>query len=351
MNKHYNIVIIGAGPSGCIFASELYKSNKNYSIALIDGQTEENKKPCGGLLAPDAQKELTKLNLTLPKYILTDPQIFEVETIDLKSRIKKYYQRHYLNMDRYKFDKWLLSLIPEGVDVINDRCIYIRKSESIYNLKLKNGVEISCDYIVGADGGSSIVRRTLFPALTYRYTSIQEWFKCDKGLFPYYSCIFDPNTSDSCSWTIFKDDYIIYGGAFKTLDCKTRYEEQKKMVEEYIGYKFGKPERTEACMLSSPRKWKDFLCGRENAYLIGEAAGFISSSSFEGISSALASGKMLSLAFINSKKSKNILKLYKKYSFKLRIKLYLKTLKRKILCSPFLRFIIMKSGIKSIKKY
>ena len=74
MSFKYDVIIIGAGPSGSIFASQLSKRNLNIKIALIDGQTEENKKPCGGLLAPDAQKELAKLNLTLPNYILSDPQ-------------------------------------------------------------------------------------------------------------------------------------------------------------------------------------------------------------------------------------------------------------------------------------
>ena len=66
MSLEYDVTIIGAGPSGSIFASELSKRNLNLKIAIIDGQSDENKKPCGGLLAPDAQKELAKLNLTLP---------------------------------------------------------------------------------------------------------------------------------------------------------------------------------------------------------------------------------------------------------------------------------------------
>ena len=111
------------------------------------------------------------------------------------------------------------------------------------------------------------------------------------------------------------------------------------------------PLKTEACLVSSPRKWKDFLCGRKNVYLIGEAAGFISASSFEGISSAVLSGKLLADAYIQGKNSKEVLEKYKSNTFKLRLKLYLKTKKRQILCSPVLRYLIMKSGIQSVKKY
>ena len=69
-----------------------------------------------------------------------------------------------------------------------------------------------------------------------------------------------------------------------------------------------------------------------------------------GIRYAILSGKILSDCF-NNYYDKNILKKYKQKSFKMRFKLYTKILKRKILCNQLLRFIIMKSGIASVKKY
>ena len=50
----YDIVIIGAGPAGSTLARQISKSNKK--VLIIDAENEKNKKPCGGLLAPDAQK-------------------------------------------------------------------------------------------------------------------------------------------------------------------------------------------------------------------------------------------------------------------------------------------------------
>ena len=346
----YDITVIGAGPAGSVFATELSKHNPKYKILIIDGQSEDNKKVCGGLLAPDAQKELSKLNLTLPNNILADPQIFEVETIDIHKNIKKYYQRHYLNMDRYSFDRWLVSFIPSTVDIINARCLGIVKNGDHYDLKIKSKDTentVSTKFIVGADGGSSIVRKTFFKDKLKKYTSIQQWFINEGKPLPYYSCIFDQKTSDSCSWTIYKDKYVIFGGAFEAKNCRKAFDEQKKRLENYLGCSFGAPIKTEACLLSSPRRWKDFITGKENVFLIGEAAGFISSSSFEGLSSAMLSGKLLALSFENKK----IQKEYKKKTFKLRLKLYSKIIKRRILCSPILRYIIMKSGISSVNKY
>jgi len=38
-------------------------------------------KPCGGLLSEDAQLSLARYDITLPKDVLVDPQIFAVKTI------------------------------------------------------------------------------------------------------------------------------------------------------------------------------------------------------------------------------------------------------------------------------
>lgn len=131
----YDIAIIGGGPAGATLARLI---GKKYKVLLIDKRQllESNAKKssmkcCGGLLSPDAQKLLAKLGLGIPKDIMVDPQIFVVRTIDMHNKTEKYYQRFYFNLDREKFDKWLLSLVPPEVDI---RCGHIFK-----NLERKDG--------------------------------------------------------------------------------------------------------------------------------------------------------------------------------------------------------------------
>ena len=81
----YDIIVIGAGPAGSTFARETAKSKKK--ILVIDNENINNKKPCGGLLAPDAQKELAHYDLVLPSSVLVSPQIFSVKTIDLNFKL------------------------------------------------------------------------------------------------------------------------------------------------------------------------------------------------------------------------------------------------------------------------
>lgn len=350
MKKNYDVAIIGAGPAGSVFARELARKAPGLQVLLVDGQGEYNKKVCGGLLAPDAQEMFAKLGLTLPTDILADPQIFDVETIDLAKKCIRNYQRHYLNMDRYAFDKWLVSLIPTGVDVHNGRCTKLCRDEEGFCLSL-DGQMVRTRFLVGADGASSLVRRTFFNDKPMKYVAIQQHFVCENSTLPPYSCIFDPVTSDSCSWTIRKEQYIIFGGAFHKKNCRAAFEKQKTRLEDFLGVSFGEPVKTEACLVTSPRKMKHFNVGGDNVFLIGEAAGFVSASSFEGISSALLSARLLAEAFGIGESGKSILQIYAKSTKKLKLKLYTKIQKRKVLCSPFLRGLVMKSGIQSMKKY
>ena len=137
MEHIYDIAVVGGGPAGAVFVQDLATARPDLSIVLVDGQSPASAKPCGGLLAPDAQKLLARFDLVLPKSVLEDPQIFAVETIDIDQNLVRYYQRHYLNMDRYAFDQWLLSLVPSHVTIIKGRCKSVQKDADCIRFRLK----------------------------------------------------------------------------------------------------------------------------------------------------------------------------------------------------------------------
>lgn len=353
--KHYDIVIVGLGPAGSILAQGI-KNNK--SILVIDKKNpsvvdEGFHKPCGGLIAPDAQKELAKLSLHIPKSVIVDPQIFSVKTIDFDHNLVRYYQRMYVNIDRHKFDLWLMKNIPNHVDKAFSCSVtkISMTSEGNHLITYNNDKEelLSCtaDCIIGADGASSIVRRYVYPKASYRYyTAIQQWF-IDYDQKPIYSCIFDSKITDCYSWTLSKDEYLIFGGAYPSTNSRLRFEEQKRKLQAKYNMNLSNPVKTESCLVMRPKKLKHFFLGHDRTFLVGEAAGFVSPSSLEGISYAIKSAVILTDILNNDQQ--NHAKVYRRKTRIMRLGLYFKNIKNLFIYQPLLRKIVMKSGIQSIK--
>ncbi|MFR5865764.1 MAG: hypothetical protein ACLUFV_11770, partial [Acutalibacteraceae bacterium] len=115
--------------------------------------------------------------------------------------------------------------------------------------------------------------------------AIQQHFRASAER-PFYSCIFDRTTSRFCSWAISKGDTLIYGGVFEPKGCREAFEAQKKRLPK-ADFDLRTPIYTEACAVLRPEGMRQFRLGYDNAFLVGEAAGFISPTSFEGISWAI----------------------------------------------------------------
>ena len=351
----YDIAIVGSGPAGANIARLI--GNK-YKILLIDKRELEKERPkmlsnkcCGGLLAPDAQKMIAKLGLGIPKEVLVNPQLFAVRTIDLANNLERLYQRFYFNMDREKFDRWLVSILPAGID---------KKFKALFLgfAKIPEGYEIRYFYddkevsaktrvIIGADGAFSKLRKCICGDVNTpeTYIAMQQWFECSDNI-PYFTAIFDEQISNFYSWIIPKENCLLLGSALRPKEDAWEKFDLLKIKLAKLGFNFNNKIKTEGAYIYRPKRVSQLYVGRENIALVGEAAGAISPSSAEGISYALKSS--LYLAQSLEEGLDGFLERYKQKVKAIKLNLLIKNLKSPAMYNPTFRSLIMKSGFQSI---
>lgn len=353
----YDIAIIGAGPAGATLARLL---GKQFRVLLLE---RSGSKCCAGILAPDAQRMLSRLGLAVPKAVLADPQPFAVAVLDTTSKLIRRYSRQYININRSDFDDWLRSLIPDSVDFRREttyRCSEPLPEQSPgWTIQFKQQGELQTEqarWIIGADGAYSMVRREFFaaPPRLKHYIALQDWFdfeEIDATNEPVdfrndYVGVFDPEFSDFYAWTVPKNDSLIVGGATSLgSGNRERFEAFKKRLEPF-GLRLGRSQRREACQLLRPMSGRAVCLGSDRIALVGEAAGLISPSSAEGISFALAGAKMLAESFDASGFQPS---LYRKKARTLLWSITMKNLKSPGMFNPWLRRQVMSSGLTALK--
>ena len=351
----FDIVIVGAGPAGSNLARLI---GNQFKVLVIDKRSLTSREPsriqkcCGGLLAPDAQKMMAKLGLGIPKEILVNPQLFSVKTIDLNAHLERNYQRFYYNMDREAFDRWLVSLIPNTVQLHTSSIFkgYEPIDGGYFVEYTTHGQprRATTKIIVGADGAMSRIRASLKSASKSPkpYIAIQEWFET-ASYTPHYTAIFDETISDFYSWIIPKGQHLLLGSALDPSESPwEKFFELKEKLRHY-DFDLSKKVKTEGAAIYRTQNLNQLNWGEDGIPLIGEAAGAISPSSAEGISYALKTS--LFLAHSLEKGLDNFMKDYVRQCKSLYLNLASKQLKSPAMYYPPLRKLIMTSGLTCIK--
>lgn len=355
----YDIVIVGAGPAGATLARLLPSS---YRVLMVDkkpitgGIHRADMKCCGALLSESAQKIMAQMQLNLPTEVLIQPQSFSLKVMDLNYAVERSYQKHYFNMDRAKFENWLISLIPSRVQkweraYVKDfhRC---QAGVELVIKDRKNSKEkiLTSRLVVAADGANSIFRKGLYPRVNWpKYVALQEWYEND-GQIDYYAAITDEQTTDFYSWLIPKDNAVVLGSALdldKTEGSPShRFARLKSRLEER-GIVFGKKLHREGCEIIRPVN-NYLVTGNRKIALIGEAGGFISPSSSEGFSYAFRTAIALATA-IREKGLGQFSEAYANQCQRLKLNIVARNIKAFGMYHSFSRRLALKTGFGAIK--
>jgi len=348
----YDIAIIGAGPAGATLARLVGADHKTILIdrrRLAEGpHSPRDVKSCGGLLAPDAQKMLARLSLGLPAAVLTGPQVFAVRAVDLRTGVQRMYQRHYINIERGRFDRWLVSLVDPTVDIRHGRTVRrLAQDGKGVTIDMTAGGRtetVRARLLVGADGAASTVRRHFAarrPA-PQRYVSIQETLPAAAPQ-PHFAAYFDSRITDYYAWSIPKDGTLLLGAAIPAgHGARQRFERLKATLLAAGLVTAAAPVARSGSIILRPTRTAHLCPVAGPAVLIGEAAGWISPSSAEGISyafrSALAAAQALDAG------AAGFARRYRHATKDIARDIALKNLKRRLIYTPAVRRLAMRIG-------
>ncbi len=333
--KIYDVLIVGAGAAGCATATSLPEGTQTL---LIDRGMPGRGRCCGGLLAPDAQAALARLRLALPGHVRVHPEPRHVHVRDLDSGLRQTYRRSYSNIDRARFDAWMLDLAEKRVAFQGRTRFAGLEREpgglAVHLLHRGRRQRVHARIVIGADGARSAVRRACFPDRPAPQTAIaiQARLRADRPPAS-HEILFSSRYTDFYAWAIPKADTVLVGSAFsETRGARARFEEILRIMRDLLGLRGGVVARS-ARRLTRPRAPGEMLAGDSSVLLAGEAAGLVSPSSGEGLSFAIESGAAAGKAVAQD----SPLKAYKPVFRRLARRVARKLIKARVILSPSLR--------------
>ncbi len=302
LQTSYGTIVAGAGPAGVMAA---YHAAQRGSVLLVDAAALPRDKSCGGMLNEYTQQFLAQFG-EIPADMTLDPQWVNFRYHDWDRSILKPTELRFLNVDRRAFDEWLVGLLPDNVTILGATSVSgFEQDDKTVRVTLKDGSgeqTVECEYLVGADGPRSSVRRQLGVGAFATYVTLQDFCRVEGSIEPYFDCIYMRDIGDSFgyAYVVPKGDVAIIGSVFypKTKRPHEKHDQVIALLKERLP--LGESRKREAWVALSVRHPRDVVPGRGRVLLAGEAGGFMSPSSGEGISYALNTGRLAGTAIAHS---------------------------------------------------
>lgn len=290
----YDIIIIGAGPTGCTAAREL--ACNGYKVLLVEKCKMPRSKSCSGIL-------IKKSIELIRQYFGEDvPEFTKCRPADNRGMIftsdkgqEYHFEQEGLNIWRSSLDYWLAIKATEAGTELRDQtiaiaceeqenCVIVKlKGTSLYFEKAK--IVIDCDGVVG-----SVKRKLIHTSQSY-ITTYQTFNKGSIDLdHHYFYAYLQPYLSEYDAWFNVKDDYFIFGVSVQnTSKIEHYYSEFIAYMKKHHNVKIIKQEKAEKWLMPRIMPGCPIKYGKGKILFAGETAGFFNPMG-EGISAGMESG-------------------------------------------------------------
>lgn len=279
MQTKKRVVIVGAGPAGLAAAREL-AANKNFEVTVLEKNSGPSYKVCGGGIHPDfikdfvcpevMDREFTRMTYVSPRssYTMEYGGVVFTGTLNRKK---------------------LNELLTEKAQAAGAKVLFGQTVQEIRadRVVVAGGKEFAFDYLIGADGATSVVRKSLgLPTeefvIAYQYMIPGNYEDMEIHIdFEKFGITY--------SWIFPQKDVVSVGTGYAAQEHKSPEEVQRLRAnfDQWCRERFDLTNaRFEGFTINYDYRGFEF----GNVFLVGDAGGFSSGLTGEGMKPAIYSG-------------------------------------------------------------
>jgi len=301
----YDVVVVGSGPGGSTAAYQLREFG--YDVLLVDEQTFPREKLCGGLITHKTRRLLSRV------FDLTEAELLESGVLDFGAEeFAVYFDDDRLVLEdvdvpfyfakRFEYDEFLHDrAVAAGVDThLGDgvRSVDVEAGE----VETASGETFAGEFVVGADGVTSRVRRQLVDAGLVDATGWRENLAiAAEAYVPREAVDFDVDypllhfgvLNWGYGWVFPNSDRLLVGVGGLNYENETGFREILSEYFDVLGLDY-EPETVKG----HPIPFGNYLDApaHGDVLLVGDAAGTVDAITGEGIFYAQRSGELAAWA-------------------------------------------------------
>lgn len=291
----YDVIVVGGGPGGSVAAKRCAQGG--LKTLLLERKKLPREKVCSGMVMGPWARDIIRQEFgIIPHEILVDPCQLVGHVMHVPGTQPQRILCKTPLAWRKDLDFWMIQITQEEGTEIWDgaKVIQVTQKAGVCTVTITQGKtpqELKSRFVIGADGGASAVRKSLFPRLKVQYAVPMR--ECYDGALDlekdYYHWFFPKYRPRPRFGLNHKGDcFLIEGSGIRGL--------RNEIIQILAQYGFNTKSKAiwkDGCLI--PRLHEALIKGsfspaQGNILLIGDAAGLLFPITFEGIGPALKSG-------------------------------------------------------------